>query len=228
VLEVVAKPSPLDEDDEEAGDWHGATHGLGSGADEYRLLVDAERGVFLRAEALLGGAPFRVLEMRDLAFDEDLPEHTFSPPEAVAVERVEASRMVSLADLPGAVPFVVLVPARPPFGPPHVFIEPPRPRHGLPTQVHIDYLSPLPGEERRQFFLIESADPIPERAWVDWREEDGIRLGEDPQAQPVLRLARLERYGTHVEIQSYSLSVEELRDLARSLVPLPAEPPTLS
>ena len=36
-------------------------YGIGSGADEYRLLVDAERGVLLRSEALLSGEPFQVL-----------------------------------------------------------------------------------------------------------------------------------------------------------------------
>jgi hypothetical protein len=76
--------------------------------------------------------------------------------------------------------------------------------------------------------LIESADPIPERAGVDWREEGDIRLGEDRRVRPVLRIARLERLGTHVEIQSYWLGMEELLRLARSLVPLPSKPPALS
>jgi hypothetical protein len=46
---------------------------------------------------------------------------------------------------------------------------------------------------------------IPERDWVAWREENGIRLGEDQRVRPVLRIARFERGGTHIEIQSYEL-----------------------
>jgi outer membrane lipoprotein-sorting protein len=228
VLEVTARPSPLDEDDEEAPEWRSATHGLGSGADDYRLLVDTERGVLLRSEALIGDEPFRVLEMKDVAFDEDLPEQTFTPPEAVDIERVEAPRTVSLEDLPGTAPFVVLVPERPPFGPPDARIEPSDGRYGIPEQIHIDYASPVDGEEDQQFWLIESADPIPERTGVDWRKEGGIRLGEDRRVRPALRIARLERLGTHVEIQSYWLGMKELLQLARSLVPLPPEPPALS
>jgi hypothetical protein len=224
VLEVMAWPSALDEDDEEADFLRGATHGLGSGADKYRLLVDAERGILLRAEALIRGEPFRILEMDEVAFDEDLPEETFAPPGAPDIERLEPYRSISFQDLPGAVPFDVLVPERPPFGPPHVHIEPPNRRYGIPMQVQIDYSSPLEGEEESRFWLIESADLIPDRDWVEWREEDGIRLGEDLRVRPVLRIARLERSGTHVEIQSYRLTLKELRDLARSLVPLP---PTL-
>jgi hypothetical protein len=228
VLEVVARPSVLDEDDEEADYLRGATHGLGSGADEYRLLIDAERGVLLRAEAVIGGAPFRILEMNAVAFDEDFPEDTFAPPDVPEIERLEPYRSISFADLPGAVPFDVFVPDRPPFGPPHVRVESPNRRYGIPLQVHIDYSSPLEGEEDRRFWLIESADPITDRDWVEWREEAGIRLGEDLRVRPVLRIARLERGGTHVEIQSYELTMEVLRDLARALVPLPSTPPALS
>jgi outer membrane lipoprotein-sorting protein len=224
VLQVVATPSPLDENDEEWHDWHGATHGLGGGADEYRLLVDEERGVLLRAEARLSGQPFRLLEIEEVAFDEDLPQELFTPPQGLGFDRVEPTRSVPLAELPGAVPFVVLVPEHPPFGPPSVTIEPPHPRHGISLQAHIHYGSPMDGEEDRQFWLIESAEPIPERDGVEWREEEGILLGDDRRMRPALRIARLERAGTHVEIQSYWLEVDELRDLARSLVPLPSQP----
>ena len=45
-------------------------HGIGTGADEYELIVDFERGALLRAEARLGGRPFRVLHVSSIAFDE--------------------------------------------------------------------------------------------------------------------------------------------------------------
>ncbi len=57
-----------------------ALHGLGLGADEYRLLVDAERGVVLRSEALCKGLVFRVIEADLVAFDEAFLSGAFSPP----------------------------------------------------------------------------------------------------------------------------------------------------
>ncbi len=57
-----------------------ALHGLGVGAEECRLLVDAERGVVLRSEALRGGLAFRVIEAEFVAFDEAFPSDAFSPP----------------------------------------------------------------------------------------------------------------------------------------------------
>ena len=57
-----------------------ALHGLGSGADDYLLSVDAERGVILRSEARLRDQPFKVIEMTDVTFDESLPPDTFASP----------------------------------------------------------------------------------------------------------------------------------------------------
>jgi hypothetical protein len=55
-------------------------HGLGSGADEYILLVDAERGVILRSEARLENRPFTIIAMTEVAFDRPLPAETFLVP----------------------------------------------------------------------------------------------------------------------------------------------------
>ena len=52
-------------------------HRLGSGADEYRLTVDLERGILLRVEARSEGRPFQIVEATQIAFDEDLPASTF-------------------------------------------------------------------------------------------------------------------------------------------------------
>jgi outer membrane lipoprotein-sorting protein len=55
-------------------------HPLVSGGDEVHLAVDAERGVLLRLEAILDGAPFYRLEMTEVGFDEELPDETFAFP----------------------------------------------------------------------------------------------------------------------------------------------------
>jgi hypothetical protein len=58
-----------------------ALHALGTGADEYEIVVDKERGFLLRAEARRNGRAFRVVEMRSLALDEELPAEVFHLPD---------------------------------------------------------------------------------------------------------------------------------------------------
>ncbi len=60
---------------------------LAVGADEYRLLVERERGVVLRAAALLEGEEFWASEFEELVFDEELPRETFvfEPPPGVEI-----------------------------------------------------------------------------------------------------------------------------------------------
>ncbi len=53
-------------------------HGLVIGeADEIVLAIDRERGVLLRAESWFRGSAYRVLEMTDVAFDEEFRPSTF-------------------------------------------------------------------------------------------------------------------------------------------------------
>jgi len=48
-------------------------------ADETRILVDAQYGVLLRLEMLLGGEPFIRWQVNEIAFDESFPETIFEP-----------------------------------------------------------------------------------------------------------------------------------------------------
>lgn len=59
--------------------------GLWPGADEYRLVVDRERGVLLRAEALLAGAVYAATAFTELTLDQAIPgeRFVFQPPEGV-------------------------------------------------------------------------------------------------------------------------------------------------
>ncbi len=52
---------------------------LGSGADQYLLSVDAERGLLLRSEARLREEPIRVVEVEQVTFDAVLPGELFLP-----------------------------------------------------------------------------------------------------------------------------------------------------
>lgn len=46
-----------------------ALHPFGVGADEYLFALDGEQGVLLRSEARTVGAPFRIIEMVEIAFN---------------------------------------------------------------------------------------------------------------------------------------------------------------
>ena len=47
------------------------------GADDLTLSVDIERGVLLRSVARFSGSAYRVIEMTDVAFDEEFAPSTF-------------------------------------------------------------------------------------------------------------------------------------------------------
>jgi hypothetical protein len=64
------------------GEPHGfnpTLHMLGIGAELYRLVVDAKLGILLRTQAELEGVPFRIVEVDELAVDEQLDETLFDP-----------------------------------------------------------------------------------------------------------------------------------------------------
>ena len=59
------------------GGWDRPPDPMWWGADDYELLVDAERGVILRLTSCIGGRAFDVTEVLDIHFDEHFPEGTF-------------------------------------------------------------------------------------------------------------------------------------------------------
>jgi hypothetical protein len=56
--------------------------GMTPGADSYRLVVDAERGFLLRAEAVLNGEVIAIEEAEAIVLDARLPDDVFVPPRA--------------------------------------------------------------------------------------------------------------------------------------------------
>jgi outer membrane lipoprotein-sorting protein len=220
VYEVVATPSEGDEEEQNAG----LLHGVGSGAEQYTLLVDGERGVLLRTEARLHGRPFLILEMDEVAFDQALPAETFTlvPPSGQEFEAVPRSRSLLLEELPAAVGFTVLVPERAPDDTDtDVMIEPALPRYGVPEHANITYHTFNRDATPMSLTLRESgaAMPLPDK--TEWREVEGIVVAEDPHTDPPTIRVRLEMQGTHVELSSRDLPVRQLLDMGRSLVPLP-------
>jgi outer membrane lipoprotein-sorting protein len=223
VYQVLAIP----ESDNEGEENSGLLHGIGSGAEEYELMVDAERGVLIRTEARLHRRPFLILEMDDVAFDEELPAHTFTlaPPAGEAFETLPRSRSLLLEELPGAVSFTILVPERVlEDAQVDVMIESAVPRHGVPEYADITYHT-FPGEGPPTFLALrESAGPMPMPDGTEWQEIEEFKVEEDPHTSPPTIRVRVEVQGTHVELSSRDLSLERLLSMARSLVPLPPSP----
>jgi hypothetical protein len=69
-----------------------AVFDLGAGADRYALVVDRERGLILRSEALFQGKPFAICEVHDIDFDVSIADDTFTlepPPGTTFVDARE-------------------------------------------------------------------------------------------------------------------------------------------
>lgn len=62
-------------------EWDFDPEPLWWGADEYEVLVDAERGVILRCASRIGGEDFDALEVEEIHFDEPLPADVYTAPE---------------------------------------------------------------------------------------------------------------------------------------------------
>jgi hypothetical protein len=59
-------------------EWKYEPDPLWWGADEYEVVVDAERGVILRCASRLGGEDFDALEVAEIRFDERFPKDVFT------------------------------------------------------------------------------------------------------------------------------------------------------
>jgi hypothetical protein len=68
----------------EQWDWEWDPDPLHWGADEYEVVVDAERGVLLRCASRLGGKDFDALEVEEIYFDERFGEDVFTSREPLS------------------------------------------------------------------------------------------------------------------------------------------------
>ena len=206
----------------EVGGTHilnGRDESLRLGADEYLLMVDAERGMLLRSEARLAGKPFHVVGIHRVQFDENLPDELFAPPTGVVFDLVQTPRDLSQHDLAASVSFDVLFPPHSPVSFEHASLHAAEGR--MPEHLHIVFDGMDSSHLReRTFSIVESALPLPERKNTEWREVDDAMAGIDYGVDPPVRIVRLTRNCTYVELRSVDFSDDELLVLARSLVNL--------
>lgn len=201
--------------------WAGrfAVRDLGVGADELELLVDVERGVILSAEARHQGAPFVVLALREIAFGESFPESTFSLDTDLSERQAppHPARWVALGALHRHVSFPVFAPDPAPAPGPSAEVL-------SRQEALITYEAP-DGSPQLWVGLTERALPSEEPAGV--RRAGDLWVSEDDYAGVPRSSVRLELAGTHVRLESTVLGLDALIEIARSLMPLPTEPPSL-
>jgi outer membrane lipoprotein-sorting protein len=212
---------------------------LDQGADEYELLIDAERGVLLRREARIDGEPFSVTEVQEIAFDEDLPTQTFEfePPPGEEVKRPEEifGGFETEHDLAGAAAkasFAVWIASG--LGPGwHVNVTymPARERPPVPETLFLDYSAMR--DEIEHFSLHErsATEPLEPDDDTTVIERSGRRMHvwEPPEhrRQRMPTIVRLELEGTAVEVHGQGLGTERLLDIAAGLCRAPTERPAL-
>jgi hypothetical protein len=191
-----------------------------AGADDLLVDVDAERGVLLRVEARLGGEPFSIIEVLEIAFDESFPDDTFvfTPPPGVEVRSVLKLRDLSLEEAVAAAPFAFWLPAED-WEPTVAYAQTDDEPHVAP-QVHLQYLrngvriaqSPAGHPDAMSGFVFDGAGP--------WRElERGGRTMEvqdHVERRPGAQV-RLVLEGTRVVVHSWSLDADALADVAAGL-----------
>jgi hypothetical protein len=207
-------------------------HQLGSGAHRYTLEVDAQRGVLLRAVALLGGEPFQEITTVKIAFDEPIGDELFhfEPPAGEQVQPVgerPRPQHVTATEAQQRAPFTVLIPDRIPadWHVHCVFIEPSQ-RPPRPASVSVNYRSDDGHESVSLSQYAASSKPGQYDLMIaddGWRAitHDGtavqVRRG-GPQSQ-----AHIERDGTFVFLSSETLSGDRLAAIAAGLKRAPGE-----
>jgi hypothetical protein len=187
---------------------------LGSGADAYELAVDAERGILLRVAALVDGEPYSVIELSEVAFDEEFPAGTFAvdPPPRAPVHPEPPSQPPE----PAAAPFTVLAPSA-------------GAGWECAMQAHEDTPAGFAVQTecwRRDgvygFELVQSAGEA--EVWlaeVDWtaHKRHGVPLEAGVGADR-RRLVRRRLDDSHLVVSSSTLHPDDLLELAATLAPL--------
>jgi hypothetical protein len=223
---LAARGLPRDERDE----W--AESHLVRGADEHRLWVDRDRGVVLRLASLVDGQPFRVIEIRAIAFDEVFPDETWilEPPPGESFGPIDPRHpfQVTLDEAQRRSPFTVLVPRRTPAGASvEVAFAPASARPPQPAFVSLSYRL-----DEHALDVHISQTGVGAADWDDVTE-GGETVERDGRAVRIPKLggqlqAVVDHLGTRALLLSESASRDLLVEMALSLEPAQGDPPALT
>jgi hypothetical protein len=209
--------------------WHDL-YGLAPGADEYVLLIDAERGTLLRAGALLDGKEFAFSNVEEIAFDEELPSERFVLELALG-ERVRTHEElaqkfpvgVTLDEAIRRASFTLWLPK---WG--HawrVWAHYGRPNdvYTKPETVHLLYVH----EQEGQLNITETArDESRGKTWEQVvRDGQEYRVWHDGGRPGMPTIVRFHKERTSIELQSGDFDREELFEIADSLMPATSPSP---
>jgi hypothetical protein len=197
----------------------------GSGASEYEITVDAERGVLLGLTALRDGKAFQRVETTRVTYDAPLAPSMFAP-ESSAPARfapARASQHISLDDVAEQVNFPLLAPNPSPSPvSPHVAVFD-GDRRGLgPLRVVFVYVVADPGRGRGQLRLTQAASPLLRSAHDQWVPFANAELCDEIHGKVQRRRLRAERRGVYVELESAIVPAEGLLEILNSLAPIEA------
>ncbi|WP_217924558.1 hypothetical protein [Miltoncostaea oceani] len=221
-IRALAHVRPRSDDD-------GHASPLPFGADEHEIVVDGTLGVLLRMESRIGGAPFHVTEVMEIAFGEafDPAVFSFSAPAGRPARRSHDLFPPPL-DLPlleaaSRAPFTVWVPTRTPAGhSPLVELVPASEGPLRTASVHLNYPHPEHGFQVIQTHVVDG----------NWGDTGWAELPLDGWTARIRTMGGqrqliTDRDATRVLIQANNLDSETLVAIAESLVEASIDPPTL-
>jgi len=216
-------------------DWHDL-YGLAPGADEYSLLIDADRGTLLRAGALLDGTEFAFSDVEEISFDEDLPPDRFvlelAPGERVRTHEELAQQFshaqpfwveVTLAEAIRRASFILWV-----TEPRRAWRVWARYRH-----PHDDYSTPeavqLVDSHMQKAQLTITETPRDETRGSSWglirRDGREYRVWHDNRRPRLPTKVRFHKERTSIELQAWDLDRDQLFEIADSMIPAASPSP---
>jgi hypothetical protein len=210
--------------------WHDL-YGLAPGADEYMLLIDAERGTLLRVGALLGGEEFAFTNVEEVAFDKEVPSERFvlelSPGERVRTHAEVARQFANAVTLDEATrraSFTLWLPKSLRGWRIWVHYNGPNNDFDKPETVHLHYFDEQTGD---QLSITETArNEHRGRSWEQVvRDGQEYRVWHDGGRPGMPTIVRFHKERTSIELQSGDFDREELFEIADSLMPATSSSP---
>ncbi len=198
----------------------------GTGAEEYEITVDAERGVLLALSALHGGSPFVQMDVGRVVYDAPLAPSLFAPESSTAApfSPTRAGQHVSTVGVAESLEFTPLVPNPSPSPvAPHVALFD-GDRRGLgPRHVVFSYVVVDEELGRGQLRISEARSPLLRAAHDQWTSVGDVEVSDERHGRLRRQRVRAERDGIYLELDSSTLPLARLMEILVSLTPMTGE-----